>query len=234
MLRIERLLGVVVLLKAVDVAERGSGGLSPYAWVCASAVFVAGGVLLVARPDRRAWALVLLGGVAVAIDAPVELRRQHLVLLIGVALAAVLTGGPDRLFLWRTQLATLYGFAVLAKLNTAFLGGDALAGAGWLPVPPTWVLLLGVATAIGIEVALCVAPLVVTLRRPGLGLAVLFHGATLVLVSTSALVGLRLVVFGGTAVLLHAASALGREPQVIQDGAGPVPSRQRAASSDGL
>ena len=216
---LNRWFATLVLLKAVDVAARGD--------VAPTVLLVGGAVALLVRPGRGSWALVLLAGAATVAQSPQELRREHLVLLTGVALAATAASNDgERLLLWRAQLGTLYTFAVLSKLNPAWLGGDALAGAGWVPVPPTPVLLTGALLTLVVEVTLAVAPWVPALRWPGVALAVLFHGAALVLLSVSPLVGLRLVVFGGTAVLLHAASA--------QAGAGPVPSRNLAASSDGL
>lgn len=221
MLSVRRVAGALVLLKAVDAVLRGPVGLPAAAWAVALGLFVGGGVVLAVGPARRAWvrggwAGTLVGAVGLAVDLPLELRRQHLVLLMGVALIGLVTRSLDeRLLLWRVQLSALYGVAALAKLNESFLGGDVLAGAvvaapAWSSVldpPPPQVLVLAGLGLIAVEATLAVAPWVARLRRPGTALAVAFHSATLVLVSTDPLVGLRLVVFGGTAVLLHAASA---------------------------
>ncbi|MFN2522124.1 MAG: hypothetical protein ABR614_02250 [Mycobacteriales bacterium] len=212
---------MLVLLKAVDVAVRGPLALPAGGWVAALAVFVAGGSALlvgplVRVPARTCWAAVLAGAVGIAVDLPLELRLQHLVLVMGVALAACVSRyEQERLLLWRVQLSALYGTAALAKLNESFLSGDVLAGAVlrapfWsqlLPAPPLSVLLLAGAALVLTEVALAVTPWVPRLRRAGAGVALAFHSATLLLVSDSPVVGLRLVVFGGTAVLLHATSA---------------------------
>lgn len=215
MLSAARVVGALVLVKAVDVVLRGPDALPAAAWVVALAVWVAGGLVLAAGRDVRvAWAAVLVGGLAFAVDLPLELRRQHLVLLMGVALAAAVAGEPrERLLLWRLQLTTLYGFAALAKANESFLGGDVLArttaegplGASAVPSP---VGLIAVSVAfVVVEVLLAVTPWVAGLRRFGTGVAAVLHTVGLVVASASPLVGLRLLVFGGVAVALHAASA---------------------------
>lgn len=217
-LSVGRVGGVLVLVKAGDVALRGPVGLPAPLWAVVLGLFVGGGAVLVAGQGwaRGGWSSVLVGAAGLAVDLPLELRRQHLVLLMGVALIGLVTRSLDeRLLLWRVQLSALYGVAALSKLNESFLGGDVLAGAvvaapAWSSVldpPPPQLLVLAGLALIATEVALAVAPWVARLRRPGTALAVAFHSATLVLVSNDPLVGLRLVVFGGTAVLLHAASA---------------------------
>lgn len=213
-----RVLGGLALLRAVDVVGRGPGVLPEPAWAVAVGAFVvAAGLLTRDRaPARASWTVLLVAGVALLLDAPVEGRRQHLVLLMLVALAAAASGDHrERLLMWRVQLSALYGVAALAKLNESFLGGDVLAGAvlaapfwsALLPTPPLAALVLASVGLIAVEVALAVAPWLPRLRRAGLLLAVAFHGATLLLVTDSAPVGLRLVVFGGTALVLHAAGA---------------------------
>lgn len=217
MLTADRVAGALVLLKAVDVASRGPAALPAAGWAVVLAGFAAGGAgLLAGRCGRWSWGAVLAGGAGVAVDLPLELVLQHLVLLIGVAAAALVSRDEgERLLLWRVQLGALYGFAALSKLNETFLAGDVLYGAVvaapfWstlLPPPPLALLLLAGVGLLLTEVALATSPWVERLRRPGTALAVAFHTATLVLVTGTPVVGLRLVVFGGTAVLLHAASA---------------------------
>lgn len=209
MLTLPRAVGALVLVKAVDVAVRGAGRLPGPLWALALAGLVAGGLALLAGRDRTGWALVLASGLAVAVDAPLELRRQHLVLLLGVALVGVVARDDgERLLLLRAQLSALYGVAALAKLNESFLGGDVLAAAVVrVPTPPLPLLLAAGAGLVALEVALAVAPWRPRRRRPGLALAVAFHTATLVLVSDAPLVALRLLVFGGLAVAVHATSA---------------------------
>ena len=205
MLTFPRLLGVLVLVKALDVALR-DGSLP------ALAVWGAAGVaLLLGRDGRLWWAVLLVGGAGLAADLPLDLRRQHLVLLMGVALVGAATArGDERLLLWRLQLTALYGFAAVAKLNETFLSGTVLAAAlegGPVPLPrlPVPVLVaLGVAL-VAVEVLLAVTPWV--LQRAGVLLAAAFHGTALLVVGGGPLVTLRLVVFGGTAVLLHAVVA---------------------------
>ena len=215
MLTAGRVVGALVLVKAVDVVLRGPAALPPVVWLGALALWVGGGAALLAGRDLRgAWLAVLAGGLAFAVDLPLELRRQHLVLLVGVALAAAVGRDRDeRLLLWRLQLTTLYGFAALAKANESFLGGDVLArttaegplGPSAVPSP---VGLVAVSVAfVAVEVLLAVTPWVARLRRLGTGVAAVLHVTGLVVASASALVGLRLLVFGGTAVALHAASA---------------------------
>jgi hypothetical protein len=217
----DRVLGALVVLKAVDVVVRGPAALPGPAWATVLLLWAAGGVALVRGPVqptamRVAWAAVLLGGAGLAADYPLELRRQHLVLLLALALVGVVARGDrERLLLWRVQLSALYGVSALAKLNESFLAGDVLAGAvvaaplwsALLPAPPLLVLVLMGVALIVTEAVLAVTPWVPRLRRPGTALATAFHAAALLLVSTDPLVALRLVVFGGTAVLLHAASA---------------------------
>ena len=221
MLTADRVGGALVLLKAIDVAVRGPVELSSGVWLAVLTLWVAAGlVLLTSRGGfaggRVAWGVVLLAGAGLAVDYPLELRRQHLVLLMGVALAAAVARHVDeRLLLWRVQLTALYGVAALAKVNESFLGGDVLArGVVAAPLwsallaPPPLPLLLGAGIVlIATEALLAVTPWVRRLRRPGTAVAAGFHLLALLLASTSPLVGLRLVVFGGTAVLLHAASA---------------------------
>jgi hypothetical protein len=218
-LHADRVVGALVLVKAVDVLARGPSALPAPAWVLVLAAFVSGGAGLAAGTVRRTpgcWALVLGGAAVLAVDFPVDLRRQHLVLLMGVALVALVARDADeRLLLWRVQLTALYGVAALAKLNESFLGGDVLVRAVvdaplWsavLPLPPP-ALLVGAGTLlVAAELALAVTPWVARLRVAGTVVAALLHGGVLLLVSTDPLVAVRLVVFGGTAVLLHAVSA---------------------------
>ena len=204
-----------MLVKGVDVAVRGPSALPTVVWLAALALWLGAGAALVTGRDLRpVWAAVLVGGACFAVDLPLELRRQHLVLLIGVALAAaVARDRQERLLLWRLQLSALYGFAALAKLNESFLGGDVLATATLLgplgpsAVPsPVGLVALSVAL-VAVEALLAVTPWVPRLRRPGTLLAAALHTVALVVASASVFVGLRLVVFGGTAVALHAASA---------------------------
>ena len=220
MLTADRVGGALVLLKAVDIAVRGPVELPGGVWLAVLALWVAAGLALLTTRGgftggRVAWGAVLVAGAGLAVDYPLELRRQHLVLLMGVALAALVARNVDeRLLLWRVQLTALYGVAALAKVNESFLGGDVLARAvvaaplwsSLLPPPPTLLLIAAGAGLIATEAALAVTPWVRRLRRPGTLLAVGLHGVAFV-VSPEPLVALRLVVFGGTAVLLHAASA---------------------------
>lgn len=229
MLTADRVGGALVLLKAVDVAVRGPVELPGALWAGVLSLWAAAGLaLLMGRGGlaggRIAWGVVLLAGAGLAADYPLELRRQHLVLLMGVALAAAVARDVDeRLLLWRWQISTLYGIATLAKLNESFLGGDVLARAVvaaplWsavLPPPPTLLLLAAGIGLVASEAALAVTPWVRRLRRPGTVLAVCLHGVALV-VSPEPLVALRLVVFGGTLILLHAASA-----QLVPAATGP-------------
>lgn len=201
---LSRVLGAVVLLKALDVALRGP--VTPLLLAGLPAL-VAGGLWLVVRPSRPAWALVALAGAVLAADAPVELRRQHLVLLIGLAVAAAVarTAAEQRL-LWRTQLTVLYAVAALAKLNETFLGDDVLATAliaGPLELlPPP-----GVLVALGVALVAAEAALAVLLwvrPRAALPLAGALHASAL-LAAADPDVALRLVVFGGAAVAAVAA-----------------------------
>jgi hypothetical protein len=244
-LSVGRVGGVLVLVKAVDVVARGPVELPAPAWAAVLGLFAGGGAVLLAGPagrtwSRGGWAAVLAGAAGLAVDLPLELLRQHLVLVMGVALIGLVTrDDSERLLLWRVQLSALYGVAALSKLNESFLGGDVLAGAvvaapAWSSVlapPPPVVLVLAGVGLIAVEVALAVAPWVARLRRPGTALAVAFHSATLVLVTNDPLVGLRLVVFGGTAVLLHAASAsLLKTDAAPKGGVSPRRGRSRASS----
>lgn len=220
MLTAERIVGGLVLLKAVDVVLRGPAVLAGPLWLAALTLLGIGAGGLLAGPAgqrtiRASWGAVLVGGVGVAIDYPLELRRQHLVLLMAVALGALVARDDgERLLLWRVQLTALYGVAALAKLNESFLGGDVLAravlvGPVWpspLP-PPALLLVLAGVGLIATEGALAVTPWIPRLRRPGTVVAALLHTAALLLVSADPLVALRLVVFGGIAVLLHGVSA---------------------------
>lgn len=217
----DRVVGALVLVKAMDVVARGPGDLPGALWAGVLGVFAAGGAGLLTSPARRTtsracWTAVLLGAAGIAADFPVDLRRQHLFLLMGVALGALVAGGTaERLTLWRVQLTALYAVAALAKVNESFLGGDVLvravvAAPFWsalLPLPPPGVLISAGVALIAVELVLAVTPWVPRLRRPGTALAALLHSAVLVLVSTDPAVAGRLVVFGGLAVLLHAASA---------------------------
>ncbi len=213
MLTADRVVGALVLLKTADVGLRGPGALPAPLWAVAVLGLAAGGVCLLAGPAGRVrgWVLVLLAAGAVAVDAPLELRRQHLVLLLGTALAAVVAqDGQERLLLWRVQLSALYGVAALAKVNETFLGGDVLAlalaqGPLSLRLPTPLLLGLGV-LVVALEALLAVAPWVVRLRLPALGLGAALHVGALALAG-DVLVGLRLVFFGGLAVALLAASA---------------------------
>lgn len=225
MLTAQRALGAIVLVKAVDLAERGATDLPGALWLLALLVWVVGGLALLAAPGRLPWALVAASGAALALDSPVDLRRQHLVLLIGLAVAAAVAADDrERLLLWRTQLTALYGFAVLAKLNESFLAGNVLARdvvdaplwSGLLPTPGPWVLVAASAALVLAELSLGVALWVPRLHRAGLVLAVLLHGGALLLVPTSALVALRLVVFGGAAVVAYAACTRPAAPASVR------------------
>lgn len=208
--RADRVLGALVLLKALDGLQRGPGVLGAPGWALALLLLAGGGAALAVRPSRGAWAVVLAGVVVTAVDAPVDLRRQHLVLLGAAALGAVVaTQDAERLLLWRALVSVLYGTAALAKLNETFLGGDVLAVAlreGPFPVaPPTTVLVLGGLLVLAAEAALAAAPWV---RWSGaLPIAVVLHAGALVALSGTPLVGLRLLFFGGVSVVLVAVSA---------------------------
>ena len=213
MLTADRLLGTVVLLKAVDVALRGPQSLPGPLWATVLGLWVlAGTTLLTGRRPRPAWIAVVVAGAALAADYPLELRRQHLVLLIGLAVgAAVAADERERLLLWRVQLTALYGVAALAKLNESFLGGDVLAVTfltGPLEVlPPPVPLVLAGLVLVTTEAALAVLLWQPAHRRTSVVLAVGLHGTALLVASASPLVGLRLVVFGGAAVIACAACA---------------------------
>lgn len=215
----DRLLGGLVALKAVDVIARGPLALPAALWLAVLAAWLLGaGALVSGRllPARAAWALVGLSGIGFAVDLPLELVREHLVLLVAVALVAVVarTTG-ERLLLVRVQVSTLYGYAALAKVNASFLGGDVLTRAvieapAWstiLPPPPTVLLLAAGGAVIATEAALAVSPWVPRLRGPALGVGLVLHTSALVLVGDTPRVALRLVVFGGTAVVLLAVCA---------------------------
>lgn len=221
MLTADRIVGGLVLLKACDVAVRGPVELPAPLWAAVLALWAAGGLGLLTGPvrppaTRAAWGAVLLAGAGIAVDTPLELYRQHLVLLMAMALGALVARDDrERLLLWRVQLTALYGVAALAKVNESFLGGDVLARAvvaaplwsALLPPPPALLLIFAGIGLVATEATLAVTPWVPRLRRPGTLLAAGLHGAALVVVSPAPLVALRLVVFGGTAVLLHAVSA---------------------------
>lgn len=209
MLTLPRGIGALALLKALDPLLRGPQDLPLALWAPALAVWVLGGAALLVA--QRGWLLLLAGGLGLAADLPLELRRQHLVLLLLVALAgAVARDDGELLLLVRVQLTALYGVAALAKLNAGFLGGDALAGALAVRPPLPVLLLLGLLVVVG-EALLALAPWVPRLRTAALLLAAALHGGALLLLAGGPLVTLRLAVFGGAAVLLVAVSA-GRVP----------------------
>lgn len=224
----DRLVGGLVLLKAVDVLLRGPQELPAPVWVVVLATWVTAGAGLVAAPARAAWAGVLVAGVGLAADLPLELRRQHLVLPLGVALAALVAADDrERLLLWRTQLTVLYGVAALAKLNASFLSGDVLAvtlATGPLGVvPPAALLVLVGAALVVAEAGLATALWRPDLHRAGLAVAVLLHLVALPVAGADPLVALRLVVFGGTAVVLWAACAGAVRPSAARQPAGRRP-----------
>lgn len=177
MLTLPRALGALVMVKAVDVALRDGSLLLLLLWVAA------GAALLLGRDGRLAFSGLLLAGAGLAYDLPLDLRRQHLVLLMGVALVGAVTGDDrERLILWRLQLSTLYGFAAAAKLNETFLSGTVLAGALRDPLPLAVLVAAGIAL-IAVEALLAVTPWV--LQRVGLRHAVA-SGAVLLRPSASA------------------------------------------------
>lgn len=214
MLTLGRVLGALVLVKSVDVVLRGPQALPVSLWAVVLGLWLAGGLALLSGAGARAaWSLVLVGGAGLAVDLPLELRRQHLVLLAAVALVGLVARDQrEHLLLLRVQLSALYGVAALAKLNEPFLGGTVLAQAtagapaGWelLPLP---LLLAAGAGLIAAEALLAVTPWFARLRVPGAALAAGLHALALLVVAGGPLVTLRLLVFGGTAVALHAASA---------------------------
>lgn len=219
MLTASRLLGGVVLIKAVDVVLRGPSALPTAGWAAVLALWVVGGCALLLGPATRArartaWGAILVGGAGLAVDVPLELRRQHLFLLLGVALAGLVARDDgERLLLWRVQLTALYGVAALAKTNETFLGGDVLAltfatgPLAPLGPPGTGLLIACGVVLVAAEAGLAVALWLPRLRVAAVGVAAALHGGALVVASADPLVGLRLVVFGGAAVLLCAACA---------------------------
>ena len=210
MLNAPGLLGVLVLLKVVDVLARGAVTAEPL-WAAGALLLAGAGGALLGGHERPGWLLLVAGAVLTCFDAPVELRRQHLVLLALVALAALLarTSGERRL-LWSVQLSALYGVAALAKLNEPYLSGTVLAaavqdapfGAGLLGVPPLAVLLVASCGLVLTETLLALTPWLRRLHGPGLAVAVLFHAAAVPLAGYEPLVALRLTVFGGTSLVL--------------------------------
>lgn len=226
MLTVGRLGGALVLLKAVDVVARGPDQLPLLLWLAAVSVWVAGaGLLLAGRYERPGWALVLAAGLALAADFPADLRRQHLVLLLLIALVAALTEeARERLLLWRVQLSALYGTAGLAKVNESFLSGTVLASA--VPRLPLALLVVASVAVVAVELLLAATPWIPRLRRAGVVIASALHLGALALLSVTPEVGLRLVVFGGAAVLLCAVSAGLVTP--AQAGPHAVPARHRA------
>lgn len=213
MLTAARLLGALVLLKTADVVARGAGTSQPL-WFAGALLLAAGGAALVAGRERPGWALLLAGAVVTAVDAPVELHRQHLVLLGLTALAALAARtAAERQLLWSVQLSALYGVAALAKLNEPYLSGTVLAaavagaplGTGVLGVPPLPVLLVASVGLVLTEVLLALAPWVPRLRGVGFAVATVFHAVAVPLAGDEPLVALRLTVFGGTSLVLLAA-----------------------------
>lgn len=214
MLTAGRVIGALVLVKAVDVGQRGAQELPAAFWVLSLVLLVAGGGLLLVGRGKVGWAAVLGGCVGAAVDFPPELRWQHLVLLALVALAALVArDDAELLLLWRVQVSALYGTAAVAKLNASYLGGDVLAGVaataplgtGLLPKPPLALLLTAGVGLIGLEVLLALTPWVRRLHGIGLLAAAAFHIVAVPLAGSDPLVALRLVVFGGTSVVLLAA-----------------------------
>lgn len=212
MLTAARALGGLVLLKAVDVALRGP--VSGRLWLVGLVLLAAAGAALLAGWDRGGWVLMVAGAVATAVDAPVELRRQHLVLLALVGLAALAARTPvERRLLWSVQLSALYGTAAMAKLNEVYLSGtvvaaavaDAPFGTGVLGVPPLPLAVAASLALVAAEVLLAAVPWVPRLHRLGLTVAAAFHLVAVPLAGAEPLVALRLVVFGGTALVLLAA-----------------------------
>jgi hypothetical protein len=205
-----RALGGLVLLKAVDVALRGP--VSGRLWLVGLVLLAAAGAALLAGWDRGGWVLMVAGAVATAVDAPVELRRQHLVLLALVGLAALAARTPvERRLLWSVQLSALYGVAALAKLNEPYLAGTVL-GAAVAPAPVRHRPARGAARCRCCSPRPwgCCSPRCSWRSRPGCaGCAA--RGWSPPCCSTpppcplaghEPLVALRLVVFGGTAVCL--------------------------------
>ena len=220
MLTADRLLGALVLLKAVDVVLRGPAEGPPLLWGLAAGALVAGGALLVTGAGRVGWAVVLAGVVGVLVDLPLELRLQHVVLLGWAALGALVARDVDeRLLLWRVLVSALYGIAALAKVNASYLGGDALAlglvdapfGTGLLPLPPPALLVAAAVGLVVVELLLAATPWVPRLAAPGLAVAAVFHVVAVPLAGVEPVVALRLAVFGGTSFVLLAATT-GRLP----------------------
>lgn len=207
--RADRVLGALVVLKAIDTLLRGPGQLGAAGWTVALLLFTGGGVALLVLPSRPAWAAVVAGGLLTAADAPIDLQRQHLVLLLLAGLGAVVARTPDeRGLLWRVLVTVLYATAALAKTSETFLGGDVLAVAlrdGPLPVelPVRVLVALGVVT-IGVEAVLAAAPWSVRAGRVALPLAAALHGSALLLLPSDPLVALRLLFFGGVSGVLVA------------------------------
>ena len=229
MLTLDRAFGALVLIKAVDVVLRGPQALPPAAWAAALGLWILGGAGLLRGLDtHRCMAAVAIAGAAIAVDFPLELRRQHLVLLLGVAVVGVVArNAAERILLLRVQLTALYGVAALSKLNESYLGGTPLAAAtagGPLGtgLPPLPLVLAASLVLVAVEVLLAVTPWVARLRVAGTAVAAALHGLALLLVTGGPLVTLRLLVFGGTAVALHAASAGLLQTERVRPSA-PVP-----------
>ena len=219
MLTADRLIGGIVLLKAVDVTVRGPSGATGL-WAIAAGVLAVGGALLIADRPRAGWLVALAGCAAIVVEQPLELRLQHTVLLAWAALGAyVARGEAERLLLWRVLVSTLYGVAALAKVNESYLSGDALAlalsgapfGTGLVPLPPPALLVSLAVALVAVEILLAAIPWVSRLAGPGFACAVVFHLLAVPLAGVEPLVALRLVVFGGTSLVLLAACT-GRLP----------------------
>jgi hypothetical protein len=202
--------GFLCFLKAIDIGTRGgdviglaSSLLIAIPWAVASVAFMLGRV-------RIASAVIIAGTVAVSILSRLELYNQHLYLIASICLIFLIGRAVPTLL--KAQLSIVYSFAVLTKLNEAFLSGTVIYASAvkrpfWDNVigiePEAWFLIPLSVFSILTEAFLAVAFWLPRARWVALVVGVGFHAVMLVLMTADPASFLRLSIFGFLMMALY-------------------------------
>lgn len=206
--------GLILLLKAVDLATRLEPILGPGLLILYIGPWIIASILLVLkRVERFACSAIVMLVAAALIKVGQPIYNQHFYLIASIALLIAIFGGTDRMIALKAQLSIMYGFAALAKINADFLSGgviesvvleryfwDRILGD---PQAPRFLVLSMTFGGIATEAWLAVGFWFKKTKWLTLVLGLSFQLVLLLFFSTSMLHLLRLAVFGLLAILLY-------------------------------